>query len=72
MKIFVRAKIQAKEERVEREDETHFQVYVKSPAREGKANQRIIELLSEYFSLPKSRLKIISGFKSRNKLIEIL
>ncbi|MGE4357366.1 MAG: DUF167 domain-containing protein [Candidatus Omnitrophota bacterium] len=72
MKIFVRVKLRAKEEKVVKEDETHFQVYVKTPPREGRANERIIELLSQYFSVSKSRVRIISGFNSRNKYIEIL
>ncbi|MBU0706834.1 DUF167 domain-containing protein [Patescibacteria group bacterium] len=35
----------------------------------GKANKQLIALLSEYFSIPISRIKIISGNTSRTKRI---
>lgn len=37
----------------------------------GEANQRVIELLAEYFSVPKSRVHIIRGRSARKKLVEI-
>ena len=38
MKIFVTVKPNAKEERVEKIDDTHFKVSVKEPPTEGRAN----------------------------------
>jgi len=43
----------------------------KCPAKEGRANENVIKLLAEFFNLPKSRVKIISGHSSKNKVIEI-
>ncbi len=71
MKIFVKAKPRSKETRVEKIDETHFVVAVKEPPVEGKANRAILEALALYFSLPVSRLKIVSGYTSREKVIEL-
>jgi len=48
-----------------------YKVYVSVPPVEGRANQRIIELLSEYFKVKKSRITIISGLKSKEKTIQI-
>ena len=48
MKIFVKAKLNAKEERVERIDENNFIVAVKEPPVDGKANQAILKALAEY------------------------
>ena len=48
-----------------------YLVKVLSPAREGKANKELIDLLANYFRIPKSRIEIISGAKSRSKIVEI-
>jgi uncharacterized protein (TIGR00251 family) len=71
LRIFVRVKPGAKVDKVEKVDETHYNVWVKSPAKEGKANESVIELLADFFNLPKSRIKIISGHSSRNKVFEV-
>lgn len=38
----------------------------------GRANQRLLEILSEYFNIPKNFIRIVSGRFSRNKVIEII
>ena len=72
MKLFITAKANAKENRVERLDNTHFKVFVKAVPKDGKANQAIIAALSEYFSLPKSRISVASGLASKTKIVELL
>ena len=42
-------------------------VYVREPAVEGKANKAVIELLADYYDVPKSNVQMISGYKSRLK-----
>lgn len=37
----------------------------------GKANEEIIKKLANYFKINRSQIKIISGLKSKNKIIEI-
>jgi uncharacterized protein (TIGR00251 family) len=71
MKISIIAKPNRKEEKIEKTDENEFKVFVKAPAKKGKANERILEVLAEYFGISKSQIKIISGLKSKNKIIEI-
>ena len=46
-------------------------VHVREPAVEGKANQAVIRLLAEYFNVPKSKIRLISGRKSKIKRFEI-
>ncbi len=72
MKIFIKANPNAKEEKIRRIDEAHFEVWVKEPPRAGKANQAIVRLLAEHFHVPISRVSITSGFTSKNKIIEVL
>ena len=71
MKIFVKAKPNAKEERVEKIDSAHFVVSVKEPPIQGRANQAIVRALAEFFGVSVSRVTIISGHTSRSKLIDI-
>ncbi|PJA37619.1 hypothetical protein CO181_02780, partial [candidate division WWE3 bacterium CG_4_9_14_3_um_filter_43_9] len=49
MKIFVKAKPRAKNEKIEKIGEDCFKVSVKEPPEEGKANQAIVKALAEYF-----------------------
>jgi uncharacterized protein (TIGR00251 family) len=72
MKLFVKVKANAKEEKIEKPKENEFILCVKAPAKEGRANKAVIELLSKYFDTPKSRVTIIKGIKSKNKIIEVL
>ncbi len=48
-----------------------FKVWVKEPAKEGKANQAVIKALAKYFSVPKSSVNIVSGAGGKQKIIEI-
>jgi uncharacterized protein (TIGR00251 family) len=70
MRIQVKVKPNSKTQEVNQEGNS-FTVKVKEPAKEGKANQAVIRSLAEHFSISKSQVKILSGFRSRNKVIEI-
>lgn len=48
-----------------------YKVYVTAPPEDGKANKKVIEVLSEYFKVAKSQVRIIKGEISRNKIVEI-
>ena len=72
MKINVKAKPSAREEKVEKIDEQNFVVSVKEPPEKGKANEAIRNALAVYFKTASARVKIISGYSSRNKIVEIL
>ena len=71
MKIKVKVKPNSKTEELGREGDS-FILKVKEPAREGKANQAVIKLLAEHFSVSKSQVRILTGFRSRNKVIEVM
>jgi hypothetical protein len=72
MKINVKAKPSAREEKVEKIDENNFIVSVKEPPEKGKANEAIRNALAVYFKIASARVKIVSGYSSRNKIIEII
>ncbi len=71
MKIFVKAKPNAREAKIEKIDETHFLIAVKEPPIQGKANAAITQALAEYFNVPHAHIRIIAGYTSREKIIEI-
>jgi len=71
MIIEVKVKAKAREEKVEKLGENSFNVFVKALPIGGKANEAVIKLLADYFKLAKSRIKIVSGLKSKRKIVEI-
>lgn len=44
---------------------------ITAPPVDGKANQAVVEYLSDLFRVPKSSIVIVSGETGRNKLIAI-
>ena len=70
MKIRVNVKPNSKIEELTHEG-NDFTIRVKEPAREGKANQAVIKLLARHFGIPRSQVRILSGLRSRSKVIEI-
>lgn len=71
MKIFVKAKPNAKEEKVEKIGDAQFAVKVKEPPKDGKANAAIIKALANHLAIPSSRVRLVSGFSGRQKVFEI-
>jgi hypothetical protein len=39
---------------------------------DNEANKKLINLLSEHFDISKSKIKIVSGLTSKNKIVEII
>jgi uncharacterized protein len=71
MRIVVRVKPNAKENKVEETGRNEYMLRVKAAPKENKANQAVVALLSEYLDIPKSRIIIIKGLASKNKVIDI-
>lgn len=72
MKIFVQAKPNARVEKIEKIDETHFIVAVREPPVNGLANAAIRKALAGHFKVAPSCVQLASGFSSRNKVFEII
>ena len=72
MKISIIVHPNAKRERIEKDLLENLHVYVNQPALEGKANKACIEALEKFLKISKSKIKIISGIKSKYKIIEII
>ena len=72
MLIRVRVTSSAKEARVTKTGESSFEVRVDERAVGGRANKRLLEILSEHFNVPKSSITIVRGARSRDKMVEII
>ena len=72
MKISVKVKPNARQEKIERINESHFLIRVKEKPQEGKANKAVIKALSEYFEVPQSRIVLLKGQSSKEKIFKII
>ena len=71
MIIQVKAKTQSKKECIEKISNNTYQIFLHETPEKGKANKALIKLLADNFNISPSRVKIISGLKSKNKVINI-
>jgi uncharacterized protein (TIGR00251 family) len=46
-------------------------VFLKNRAVDGAANKELVEQLAKHFGVAKSRVSILRGHTSRNKLVEV-
>lgn len=67
VKVFPRAKKQE----VVPKSEDRFEILVKAKPQKGEANREVAQLLADYFQVPEKSIKLVRGFKRRNKLFEI-
>ena len=71
MKISVKVKPNARQEKIEKVNESHFLIWVKERPQEGKANKAVVKVLSEYFGVPQSQVVLLKGQSSKGKIFEI-
>jgi len=71
LKIQVKVKPGSKNEEVTQKGDTLI-VTTKEPPKEGRANRQVIKLLAKHFKVPQNQVKLVNGFKKRDKVIEIV
>jgi uncharacterized protein len=71
MRITVKVKTSAKENQVEKTGEGEYRVLVKAKPVEGKANEAVREALAEHFDIPRSKVVLLLGQTSKQKVFEI-
>lgn len=72
MKISVKVKPNAKQERVEKIGQNSFLACVKAGPVEGKANAAVVKALAEYFGVPRCAVTLVKGRSSQQKIFDIL
>jgi uncharacterized protein (TIGR00251 family) len=71
MKIKVKVKPNAKQQKIEVIDDDSWLIHLRSAPIEGKANQELIKLLAKHFNVTQGDILIKMGLNSRDKIIEI-
>lgn len=69
--IAVRVTPKASRDRILVEDDA-IRVYVTTVPEDGKANKAVVKLLSKALGVPKTRLDLIRGATSRDKVFRIV
>lgn len=69
--MYIRVKVQAgaRREELKQTSEDHFEISVKEKAERNMANKRVLDILAEFFDLPKGKVRIINGHQSQTKLL---
>jgi uncharacterized protein YggU (UPF0235/DUF167 family) len=71
MRLRIRVKPGAHEEKVSREPDGSLLVSVKARAQESKANEAVVKVVAKALRVPKSRVRIVNGLSSRTKTLEV-
>ena len=67
-KIKVKVKPNAKREEIKELEKDYFEIKTTAVPEKGKANKKVMEILSKYLKIPKSKIKLIKGDKSKEKI----
>ena len=70
MQIYLKVKPNQRFDKVEKIGKD-WQIRLKAPAIDGKANDHLVVYLSKVLDLPKSRIRLLKGQTSRIKCVEI-
>lgn len=68
--ITVKVHTKSSKPRVEFLDNT-YHAYISVIPQKGEANEAVLKALADFLRIPKTQLKIVSGFKNRTKQIEL-
>jgi uncharacterized protein len=71
LKIAVKVKAGSSREKVEKTGDGNYAVWVRAKPTDGKANEAVIKALAAHFDISRSRVALISGHTSKQKLLSI-
>jgi hypothetical protein len=71
VKLNVVVKPNARKNAVETRQDGSLVVYVSTPPIEGRANERLVEVLAEHFGRPRRDIVIVSGLRGKRKIVEV-
>lgn len=70
MIISVRLQPKSSQNRLEQDGET-YKAWVSAPPVDGAANEALIKLVAKHFKLAPSKVQLIRGHTSRDKVLEV-
>ncbi len=62
----------SKKNEIVQKSKNNFEIKVKTKPWKGRANQSVIEVLANYLDISEENIRLIKGFRQRNKIFEIL
>lgn len=71
MLIKVKVFPNSKEEEIIKKSEDSFEVSVREAPVMGMANRAVVKAIALYFGILESKVRLVRGFKERNKIFEI-
>ena len=71
MTIEVRVQPRAKKNAISAQTGGAWKLHVTAPALEGKANEACIEFIARGLGIARSRVRLVRGEKSRNKVFDL-
>jgi len=72
MLIKVKVFPKAKKQEIIKKSENSFEIKVKEKPLQGRANKAVVNLLSLYFKIPISKIRLIKGGRTKSKIFKIL
>lgn len=71
MRIYVKIHPKTSQNKIVKNSENEYEVWVTAPPVDGQANDMLIRILSKYFDVPKSSLTIVGGKTAKIKIVDI-
>lgn len=70
MESYIKVKVHAgeKKNRLEQKSPDSYEIWVKAPAEQGRANEAVRAVLAEHLGLPENKLSLIKGATSPAKI----
>ena len=70
--IRVKAFPESKKPFIEETSHQVLRIFIREPAQNNQANKAVLDAVAEHYTIPRTKLKMISGHRSLNKMIQIL
>jgi uncharacterized protein (TIGR00251 family) len=67
----VRVTPRARQNKVQRQPDGSLKVYVTAPPEDGRANEAVVETITEWLGVKRRQVTIVSGATSRNKVVRV-
>ncbi len=71
MTITVRVIPRARKRDIKKQPDGSYKIKVLSPPIDGRANSEVIDVIARKYGVKRSKVKIISGEKRREKVVEV-
>ena len=71
MKVNVRVIPKSSQKMVQSELDGCLKVKLTAAPEKGKANKQLVEVLAEHYKVSKSKIRILKGAASKNKIVDV-